>query len=115
MGDGLLLDVRHSAVATEHVCHGPGDDGRCPLLDGCRCDLFDRADGVVFGLDLDDETNRAVLRRYRDLRPDLPIHVIASPEAAARWVDLLAGLHVVTGEREIAALVERVDSDGDQA
>jgi hypothetical protein len=109
--DGLLIDVRHSAAATELVCHGPGDGGGCPLLAGCRCELFERADGIVFGLDLDDETNRAVLARYRELRPDLPIHVIASPEAAARWADVVAGLDVVTSERDIAALLARVDGE----
>lgn len=114
MSNGLLIDVRHSAAATEHVCHGPGDEG-CPLLHGCRCELFDRADGIVFGLDLDDEINRAVLLRYRELRPDLPIHVIASPEAAARWADALAGLDVVTSERDIAALLARVETDDRQA
>jgi hypothetical protein len=115
MSDGLLIDVRHSAAATEHVCHGPGADGRCPLLDGRHCDLFDRADGIVFGLDLDDATNRAVLARYRELRPDLPVHVIASPEAAERWADVVAGLDVVTSERKIAALLTRVENGERQA
>jgi hypothetical protein len=112
---GLLIDVRHAARATECVCHGPGTGDGCPLLDGCGCDLFDQAEGVVFGLDLDDETNRAVLRRYRELRPDLPIHVITSPEAAERWADLLAGLDIVTSERDIAALLARVGDDRRQA
>jgi hypothetical protein len=114
MSDGVLIDVRHSAAATERVCHGPTENG-CPLLDGCGCELFERADGIVFGLDLDDATNRAVLARYRELRPDLPIHVIASPEAAARWADALAGLDVVTSERDIAALLARVEHVDRQA
>lgn len=114
MSDGLLIDVRHSAATTQQVCHGPTEHG-CPLLHGCRCELFERADGIVFGLDLDDATNRAVLARYRELRPDLPVHVIASREAAARWAELLDGLDVVTSEREIAALLARVERDGAQA
>lgn len=104
---GVLFDVRHTPVGTECVCHGPVD-GDCPLLDGCGCDQFERADGVVFGLDLDDAANRAVLARYRALRPGLPIHVITSPEAAERWGDELEGLTVVTKESEIAELVAQL-------
>jgi hypothetical protein len=103
----VLLDVRHQPVGTECVCHGPVD-GECPLLSGCGCALFDEADGVVFGLDLDEPANRAVLARYRLLRPALPIHVITTTEAAARWAAELAGLHVVTREEEIAALLAEV-------
>jgi hypothetical protein len=69
---------------------------------------FERADAIVFALDLDAAENREVLVRYRLLRPELPIHVIASPEAAARWGQLLAGTHVVTKETEIAALLAQV-------
>jgi hypothetical protein len=104
----LLLDVRHASSSTPGVCHGPVD-GHCPLLDGEPCSLLDEADGIVFSFDLDDETNRKVLARYRALRPDLPIYVITSAELAAQWSPDLAGVTVATREEDIAALLARVD------
>jgi len=108
---GVLLDVRHSAIAAGGVCHGPGETP-CPLLEGCSCADFERATGVVFGLDLDVDLNRAVLARYRQLRPDLPIHVITSPETAQRWAAELEGTTVVTREEDVAALVDRLEPCG---
>jgi hypothetical protein len=104
---GVLFDVHHAGGAPTS-CHGPVD-GRCPLLEGCGCQQFEEADGIVFALDLDDAANRAVLARYRELRPDLAIHVITTVETAAQWPDLLEGTIVVTKEDEIAALLADVD------
>jgi len=67
---GVILDVtpgdhegfeRHLLEGTGHtvlVCHGPGDDPFCPLLEEGSCDEVNRAHGVVFKLDLEKQNER---------------------------------------------------------
>ena len=88
----FLEKVGHPAL----VCHGPHEH-LCPLLAGQGCEKFDAAHGIVFELDLDRAEHRAIVQRYRELaREDLPIHVVATPEQAARYADLLADVEVWT-------------------
>lgn len=87
------------------VCHGPTVQNRCPLLGGQGCDKFEHAHGIVFKLDLDRADHRAVLFRYRELaRPDMPIGVLATPEQAERYRDLLREVEVWTREPTVADL-----------
>jgi|GEM_PF-937052 len=109
----LMRRLGHPAT----VCHGPGDDTVCPILEvEGRCPLIDAAHGVVFEFDLDQETHRRILRRYVEMiDTNVPIRVIASPEVYARHHEALAGIDVWTHEPSageldgFAALVEAAD------
>jgi hypothetical protein len=86
------------------VCHGPGG-GQCPLLGDDGCPKFEAAHGIVFELDLDHPQHRAIVERYRDLaREDLPIRVVARPEQAERYRELLGRVEVWSREPNVAEL-----------
>lgn len=89
----FLEKVGHPAL----VCHGPHEGTLCPLLEGKGCADFEAAHGIVFELNLDTEQHRAIVERYRQLgREGMPIRVVATPEQAERYRDLLAGVEVWT-------------------
>lgn len=97
----FLERVGHPAL----VCHGPHEGTLCPLLAGKGCADFDAAHGIVFELDLDRPQHRAIVKRYRELgREGLPIRVVATPEQAERYRDLLAGTEVWTHQPTAADL-----------
>jgi hypothetical protein len=98
------------------VCHGPDHGELCPLLAGTGCDLVDRAHGIVFALDLDDDQHRAILRRYQDVtRPEVPIRVVVRPGQREKYPDELADVDAWEHEPTVADLdgfaarVEAVD------
>ena len=104
---GVILDVtpgdhegfeRHLLESMGHsvsVCHGPGDDGPCPLLEEGTCDKVNQAHGVVFKLDLERDYHRRILEQYKQTLPaDMPIAVAVQPGQEASHADLLAGLYV---------------------
>jgi hypothetical protein len=105
------------------VCHGPGGESVCPLVEGKGCPLAENAHGVVFELDLDRPEHQAILRTYKqDLREDMPIRVAVRPGQEREFAPLLEGLRVwthtpVAGDLDaLAAEVEaadRLDSDSD--
>jgi hypothetical protein len=80
------------------VCHGPDTGEVCPALkDGCA--LLEGAHGVVFQLDLDRPTHRAILKRYQEvLADDIPIYACVQPGQDDQYADLLHGVRVVVGE-----------------
>jgi hypothetical protein len=86
------------------VCHGPASGTGCPLLGREGCDLFGQAHGVLYQLDLDRPQHRAILKAYRDRRPDLPIRLVVRPEQAERYGDLLAGFEVLVHDPTAADL-----------
>jgi hypothetical protein len=87
------------------VCQGPEEGALCPLLGGSGCEKFDKAHGVVFKLDLDRPQHRAIVDRYRELAAeDMPIRVLCTPEQAARYADVLAGVEVWEHEPTVADL-----------
>ena len=97
------------------VCHGP-DGHNCPLLEEGTCDLIERAHGVVFKLDLDNEYHRQILARYRATVPDdMPIAVAVREGQLAAYGTELEGLYVwdhqpTTADLDgFAALVEAAD------
>ena len=97
----FLEKVGHPAL----VCHGPHEGALCPLLAGKGCVKFEAAHGIVFELDLDRPQHRAIVARYRELgRDGTPIRVVATPEQAARYADVLAGVEVWTHEPTAAEL-----------
>ena len=99
MHDGrVLIDVPHDPGVDVLLCHGPKGGEPCPLLTADRCGRFEEASAIVFGLALDVAEHRAILRRYRELAPALPITVITSDDLAAEWADLLDGCTVITRE-----------------
>lgn len=85
------------------VCNGPGSK-LCPLLGGEGCDKFDRVHGIVFELDLDTAQHRAIVRRCRDLAPDLPIRVVVTPAQAERYAGLLEEVEVWGHDPNVADL-----------
>ena len=119
----ILIDIAdESAIdqdSTGHavkVCQGPGDTHVCPMLKGEPCSLADNAHGVVFALDLDRPTHRAILEAYKEnLREDVPIGVAVRPEQMTQYADLLKGVRVwnhipAAGDLDaIAAEVEAAD------
>ena len=90
---GLLEGMGHPVL----VCHGPEHGALCPILEG-ECELFVRAHGIVFQLDLERAQHRAILLRYRELAADdMPICAVVRPGQDTRYADLLAGVEVFTG------------------
>lgn len=97
----FLEKLGHPAM----VCHGPHEGTVCPLLAGKGCGDFEAAHGIVFELDLDRPQHRAIVTRYRELgREGLPIRVVATPEQAERYREVLAGVEVWTHEPTAADL-----------
>jgi hypothetical protein len=101
------------------VCHGPGGEQQCPLVEGKGCPLAENAHGIVFELDLDRSDHRAILETYkRELREDMPIRVAVRPGQERAFSSLLEGLRVwthtpVAGDLDaLAAEVEAADRLG---
>jgi hypothetical protein len=79
------------------VCPGPAPGALCPILTGEGCELAEKADGIVFELDLDRPQHRAILTRYKDsLRSDVPIRVVVHPGQVEKYPDVVQGLKVLT-------------------
>lgn len=98
------------------VCHGPGGEAQCPLVEGKGCPLVENAHGVVFELDLARPEHRTILETYkRELREDMPIRVAVRPGQEEEFAPLLKGLRVwthtpVAGDLDaLAAEVEAAD------
>jgi hypothetical protein len=125
---GVILDVtpgdhegfeRHLLESMGHhvaVCHGPGDDAFCPLIEEGACDEVNEAHGIVFKLDLEREYHRRILQQYKQTLPaDTPIAVAVQPGQETTYAELLHGLYVwshspTTSELDgFAALVEAAD------
>jgi hypothetical protein len=125
---GVILDVtpgdhegfeRHLLEGMGHhvaVCHGPGEDAFCPLIEDGVCDEVNRAHGIVFKLDLERDYHRRILEQYkRTLPTDMPIAVAVQPGQEVTYAGLLDGLYVwshspTTSELDgFAALVEAAD------
>lgn len=75
-------------------CCGPGERGACPMLSSDHCSKVDKADGVLFQLDLDRPAHRAILQRYVATL-DIPIRVVVSKEQQTRWSELLEAVEVM--------------------
>ena len=86
------------------VCHGPVPGTMCPLLAEGACAKYEAAHGVVFELDLDRPQHRAIVARYRELNPDIPIRVVATDDQALRYRDLMAGVQIWTHTPNVADL-----------
>jgi hypothetical protein len=106
-GSGTEFD-RSFLERTGHevvVCHGPGHEGLCRLLAGTGCDMVERAHGIVFSLDLDNEQHRAILRRYHEVtRPEVPIRAVVQPGQREKYADQLAGCDLWEQEPTVADL-----------
>jgi hypothetical protein len=87
------------------MCHGPEHGDLCPLLAGTDCEKVDRAHGIVFALDLDQDQHRAILQRYREItRPEVPIRAVVRPGQRKQYADLLAAFEVWEHEPTVAEL-----------
>ena len=98
------------------VCHGPGEQEYCPLIEEGSCDQVDAAHGVVFKLDLGRDYHRRILAVYkRELPDDMPIAVSVQPGQETTHAALLEDLYVwshspTAAELDgFAALVEAAD------
>jgi hypothetical protein len=86
------------------VCHGPAAGTTCPLLAEGACAKYAAAHGIVFELDLDRAQHRAIVARYRELNPDVPIRVVVRGDQAQRYHDLIGGVQVWTHTPNVADL-----------
>ena len=106
-GSGAEFD-RSFLQRTGHdvvLCHGPDDGQLCPLLAGTGCELVERAHGIVFALDLDQDQHRAILQRYHEVtRPEVPIRAVVHPGQRERYADLLGSFEVWEHEPTVADL-----------
>ena len=97
------------------ACCGPDAQGGCPLLRGESCRKIEKADGVLFQLNLDRGDHRRILGMYlRQL--DVPIRVVATPEQQLRWAGLLSLVEVFTppiGPAKMDAFAAEVASETD--
>jgi hypothetical protein len=97
----ILERLGHPVV----VCNGPRFMEVCPLLGARGCEMFERASGIVFELDLDRGQHRMILRRYRDQAgPELPIRVVVKPGQAERYAELLDDVEVWAHDPTVADL-----------
>lgn len=78
------------------VCMGPEHQtSRCWLLESGSCPLADDADVIVFDLDLEDPTDRAVLRALARRYPGKPVVAEVSEEESRHHGAELASCTVV--------------------
>ena len=96
----ILERLGHRVIA----CDGPQQGTLCPLLAGDGCEKFEAAHGVVFEFDLDRAQHRAILDRYRQIAPDVPIRVVVSREQQAKYADLLSQVEVWDHSPSVADL-----------
>lgn len=82
------------SAAGNDVIRCPGPLGStCPMVVGTGCALVDGAAGIVFGLDLDDDHHREILRCYREHKgPAFPVRVIAGSDQQVRHESVLTGV-----------------------
>jgi len=100
------------------ICHGPEQGELCPLLAGTGCEMVDRAHGIVFALDLDDDQHRSILQRYHEItRPEVPIRAVVRPGQRTKYADLIESFEVWEHQPTVADLdgfaagVEAADRD----
>lgn len=72
------------------VCSGPDGSAGCPLVEGDRCELAESADIVLFGLDVDERAERAVLHAHLRRRPEVPVVVALRREPEIHLADDVA-------------------------
>ena len=84
-------------------CTGPHGPGECPILHGQPCGLINRADGILFQLDLDREDHRQILRLYVETL-DVPIRVVVPEDQQERYASNLL-LGPVLGTQAVATLI----------
>ena len=95
---------------------GPETQGNDPLLSGESCTKIEKADAVIFRLNLDKGVNRQILGEYLR-RLDVPIRVVATQEQQARWQGLLTLVEVFTppiGHTQLDALLAEVAPEMDE-
>lgn len=93
-------------------CTGPHGPGKCPILRGQPCGKIQKADGILFQLDLDREDHREILRLYIEML-DVPIRAVVSEEQQQRYAELLKDVEVVTppvGPSMLDAFAAEVES-----
>jgi len=108
MGEAVILDVNPdpSELAWEQEwlerldlpvisCGGPHQPGDCPLLQGRPCGKVEKADAILFQLDLDRADHREILRIYSDTL-DVPIRVVVTEEQQHAYAELLHNVEVFT-------------------
>lgn len=79
------------------VCLGPGHNpDRCMLLHDGECVLVEDADVLLYDLDPDDDTQRAVLEGLRTTYPRLPIVAQIPTGGQRRHPAELEGVRVIT-------------------
>ena len=76
-------------------CRGPHAVGACPLLQGKACGKVDRADGILFQLDLDREDHREILRIYAEAL-EVPIRAVVTERQQRAYPELLHNVEVFT-------------------
>ena len=113
----ILIDVRdreYGAFAedfigkTGHptsVCHGPGEQHPCPVLEGAHCEHLEDAHGVVFQFNLDDPVIREVLQKYKETVPlEIPVRVVVTADQREKYAELLEGFQIWDREPTVADL-----------
>ena len=96
-------------------CAGPHGVGDCPLLRGEPCGKVEKADGILFQLDLDRPDHRKILSLYAD-KLDVPIRAVVADEQRIRYADLLSKVEVVSppvGPASLDAFAAEVQSEID--
>lgn len=95
-------------------CTGPEAE-KCPLLVGKPCGKVERADGILFQLNLDIEDHRRILELYAD-RLDIPIRAVVTEEQRQRYADLLSRVEVFVppiGPAKLDGFAAEVESETD--
>lgn len=117
--EGFERRLLEGAGHPVRVCHGPGSEDYCPLVEEGVCEDVSRAHGVVFKLDLDREYHRPILEEYKRTIPSgTPIAVAVEPGQEETYADLIEGLYVWSHQPTaaeldgFAALVEAADYGG---
>ena len=105
---GNLLVAEGYEVST---CGGPHDQPHhgCPLAQGGDCDRAVDADVVVFGLNIADEEDRAVLLAWRDRHAEIPVVVELPISRVPLYEDALEGCIVLPRPMTRETLLDAVN------
>lgn len=105
---GNLLEAEGYEVST---CSGPNERRRrqCPLATGADCPQAEHADAVVFGLDITDEDDRAVLQSWRVLHGNIPMIVELPQSRIPLYREELEGCVPIPRPMTRESLLDAVD------
>ncbi|MFT5203534.1 MAG: hypothetical protein ACI9C1_002934 [Candidatus Aldehydirespiratoraceae bacterium] len=91
------------------TCDGPDGSRRCPFVHSGTCPRAEEADLVIFGFEISDEDDRAVLASLKAHASGRPIIVEVTSTRAALYKDELEGCVLVARPMRRATHLDAID------